>query len=58
MIYEMAASQRHLMEVLAHLDAWSITLIDVTTDGDRMLVTLDAALPPEDAEHLELTEVV
>lgn len=57
MMYRMAASQQHLMVVLGHLDAWSITLVDVVTEGDEMIITLDAAVPADEAEHLELIEV-
>lgn len=57
-MYRMPASQQQLMVVLAHLDAYSITLLDVTTDGTDMTLTFDQPLPADLAEHLELTEVV
>lgn len=56
-MYMMVASQQHLMVVLSHLDAYSITLIDVVTDGGVMMLTFDQSLPVDLAEHLELIEV-
>ena len=57
MKYSFDKSTGQLANILNHLATWEIDVVSVALDGDNYTLETEQAIPQEQLDHLELTEV-
>lgn len=47
----------HLQNVVAHIPAWGVSLVNISINPEDVTITLSDALTEEQADHVEITLV-